>query len=118
MGQAATCEVDTETLSMFFGALSDPTRIQIVLRLLERGEMTVQEIAGALGKSLSLISHHLSCLRNCGIVKYRKEGKHAYYSLKHLHVADIIRLAIMHTAGNKESIWSCEVLARERRVNG
>ncbi len=115
MGQAAVCEVDAETLSMFFDALSDPTRIQIVLRLLERGEMTVQEIAGALGKSLSLVSHHLSCLRNCGIVKHRKEGKHVYYSLKHPHVADIIRLAIAHTTDNREGIWSCEVLTRERK---
>jgi len=62
-------------LESFFAALADKTRLQITLFLLSKEGATVQEISESLGKSQSLISHHLACLRNCGVVRVEKRGK-------------------------------------------
>jgi len=54
----------TNELESLFSALADGTRLRIVLFLLDKGEATVNEISKSLGKSQSLISHHMACLRN------------------------------------------------------
>jgi Predicted transcriptional regulators len=62
-------------ISRLFQALSEPTRLQITALLINQGSMSVSMISKELKKSQSLISHHLSCLRNCGVVKYNKKNK-------------------------------------------
>ncbi|MCI2414014.1 MAG: metalloregulator ArsR/SmtB family transcription factor [Candidatus Aramenus sp.] len=100
-------------LENFFQALSDKTRLEIVLSLLE-GEKNVQELSASLGKSQSLISHHLACLRNCGAVKVRKVGKFVYYSIADDHVKDILSQAIDHVSEYSKSILSCEIVSQEK----
>lgn len=104
-----------DELQSFFSALSDATRLEIVLFLLNKGEgATVQEITNALDKSQSLISHHLACLRNCGIVKAERKGKFVVYSLNGKEIKDIIEIAIRHSKEYSKSILSCEVLNEEK----
>jgi len=64
----------------FFKALSDPTRLNIVM-LLVGGELCVCQIETALGIHQAKISRHLACLRKHGIVKVRSQWKWKYYSL-------------------------------------
>lgn len=101
---------------MLFSSLADRTRLSIVLFLLDKKEATVDEISKKLEKSQSLISHHLSCLRNCGVVKVRKEGKFSYYSLSSDEVIELIKIAINHVRNHSQSILSCEVLEEEKGI--
>ena len=100
-------------LSRLFSALSDRTRLNITLLLMDKGELTVDDISKELKKSQSLISHHLSCLRNCGIVKVRKNGKYSYYSISSDEIRKLVEVAIRIVKEYSQSILSCEVLDKE-----
>ena len=64
----------------FCKALSDSTRQQILVMLLE-GEMCVNDIVEAFNMSQPTISHHLSILRQFKLVTSRKDGKQVYYAI-------------------------------------
>lgn len=64
-----------------FKAMGDPTRIQILTMLAENGEMCVCRITEELSMTQSSVSHHLSALRNAGLVHARRKGQWSYYSL-------------------------------------
>jgi DNA-binding transcriptional ArsR family regulator len=57
----------TDTLSLVFGALADPTRRQILVRLTE-GEATVAELGEPFAMSQPAISRHLKVLEHAGLV--------------------------------------------------
>ena len=71
-----------------FKALSDPTRRQI-LELLRRGPKSAGEISEQFGTSGATISHHLSVLKDAGLVSDEKRGKYIYYSLDTSVMEDI-----------------------------
>lgn len=66
--------------SEFFKALSNPLRIAII-DTLRKGERGVNEIAAILNVEQAAISTQLQTLRSKRIVKFRKEGSYAYYSI-------------------------------------
>lgn len=101
-------------LESFFSALSDSTRLKIVMFLLERGEASVQEICKGVGKSQPLVSHHMSCLKNCGVVKWERKGKYVMYKLNDDHVKGILEEALKHVSVFSKSILSCEVVREEK----
>ena len=70
----------TKPYADFFKALSDPTRLSIII-LLVNGELCVCQIEAALGIHQAKISRHLAYLRKHGIVKVRSQWKWKYYSL-------------------------------------
>lgn len=76
---------DLNRLAELFKALGDPTRAQIIY-LLSQHELCVCDIAELLDSSVSNISHHLRVLRNCHLVRYRRAGRQAFYSLDDEHV--------------------------------
>ena len=63
-----------------FKALADPTRRQI-LELLREGPLTAGEIGGRFPMTAATISHHLSVLREAGLVLDERRGKYIYYEL-------------------------------------
>ena len=84
-------------LSETFKTLSDPTRLRIIAALSER-ELCVCDLAEILGVTGSAVSHQLRLLRGQTLVKYRKDGKIAYYTLDDEHVRTLISQAVMHTS--------------------
>jgi ArsR family transcriptional regulator len=82
-------------LAETFGALSDPTRVRIISAL-SGEELCVFDLARLLGLSGSAISHQLRLLRGQRLVKYRKEGKIAYYSLDDDHIRHLMEECIKH----------------------
>jgi DNA-binding transcriptional ArsR family regulator len=78
-----------------FGTLSDPTRVRIISALAGE-ELCVFDLARLLGLSGSAISHQLRLLRGQRLVKYRKEGKLAYYSLDDDHIRNLMDECIQH----------------------
>lgn len=83
------------SLSEFYKAFSDPTRIKI-LYTISKGEVCVCEISDKLKMTQSAISHQLKVLRNNNIVKFRKEGKTVYYSLCDQHIKLILQQGLDH----------------------
>jgi ubiquinone/menaquinone biosynthesis C-methylase UbiE/DNA-binding transcriptional ArsR family regulator len=77
-------------------ALSDETRLRIVA-LLEKDELSVNELQEITRMGQSRISTHLGLLSDCGLVKARREGKRTFYKL-HPNAegttAEFIQLAI------------------------
>jgi ArsR family transcriptional regulator len=61
-------------------ALSDPTRLRIVA-LLERDELSVNELQEVTRMGQSRISTHLGLLQDAGLVQSRREGKRTFYRL-------------------------------------
>ena len=93
--KALHSEEHTQRLSETFKILSDPTRLKIVFAL-SREELCLCDLAALLGMTDSAISHQLRLLRNLRLVKYRKSGKMAYYSVDDEHIEDLLRIAHRH----------------------
>ena len=68
------------SLDPIFGSLADPTRRDILSRLLE-GEMNVSEVAEPYDMSLAAVSKHLKILREAKLIRKRREGKQQMVSL-------------------------------------
>lgn len=83
------------TVADNFKIFSDPTRLKI-LQILYQKELCVCDLAATLEGNQSTISHQLRILRSKNMVKYRKIGKMAYYSLADEHVVKIIQMGIEH----------------------
>ncbi|MFI6762873.1 ArsR/SmtB family transcription factor [Micromonospora sp. NPDC050417] len=69
----------TPAVALFRG-LADPTRLAI-LRRLTGGEARVVDLTGELGMAQSTVSAHLACLRDCGLIVGRPEGRQMFYAL-------------------------------------
>ncbi|NLY09079.1 MAG: helix-turn-helix transcriptional regulator [Tissierellia bacterium] len=83
------------TLSEIFQALSDPTRLEIIC-CLGRRPMYVEELAMALNKSQSSVSHQLRTLRNLRLVKFVKDGRRSIYELDDDHVHELFHQGLEH----------------------
>ena len=78
-----------------FASLADPTRARIVFAL-SKAELCVCDVATLLDMTVSAISHQLRVLRHLGLVKYRKQGRMAYYSLDDEHASGLLAQALQH----------------------
>lgn len=72
-----------------FHALAEPTRLAL-LEHLSSGEHRVRDLVDHMHLAQSTVSKHLSCLRDCGLVRVRAEGRASWFSL-----ADPARLAVL-----------------------
>lgn len=63
-----------------FKALSDPTR-QEILQMLKEGRMSAGDIGAHFDMTGATVSHHLSILKQAGLVEDFREGKYIYYEL-------------------------------------
>ncbi|TCC30468.1 ArsR/SmtB family transcription factor [Kribbella sindirgiensis] len=65
-----------------FHGFSDASRLAIV-RHLALGEHRVVDLTEHLGLAQSTVSKHLACLRDCGLVDSRPQGRASLFSLTH-----------------------------------
>ncbi|MDP9366373.1 MAG: metalloregulator ArsR/SmtB family transcription factor, partial [Chloroflexota bacterium] len=93
-----------EITAKFFHGLSDLTRLRIVELLLDEGEKNVGELVSILGQPQSRVSNHLACLRWCGYVDSRREGKFVYYRVSDPRVRQLLDLARGVIADNAAAI--------------
>ena len=82
-------------MSTFFKALSDETRLKILFSLLECPRC-VMHISERVGMSQSAVSHQLSILRGCDLVKVSRSGKNQVYSISDEHVRLVMDMAHLH----------------------
>ena len=69
-----------EPAAALFHSLSDPTRLTI-LQHLTAGEHRVRDLTEHLALAQSTVSAHLACLKDCGLVGSRPQGRASLYSL-------------------------------------
>ncbi|WP_454227763.1 ArsR/SmtB family transcription factor [Propioniciclava flava] len=79
MPEAAIARPGPEMATLFH-ALSEPTRLEILTHL-ESGEHRVRDLVEHLGLAQSTVSKHLACLRDCGLVGVRPEGRSSWFFL-------------------------------------
>lgn len=92
------CVIDRELaveLADLFRVMADTTRLRII-SLLAEGELCVCDIAAALSMTQSAVSHQLRVLRMMRLVRFRKDGRIAYYTLDDDHVLKLYKLGIDH----------------------
>lgn len=75
-----------------FRSLGDPMRLAIV-QVLAGGERRVTDLVAELGTSQPNVSGHLACLKECGLVLDRPQGRAVYYSLASPDLLDVLRSA-------------------------
>ncbi len=80
-----------------FKALSDPTRVRIIAAIFDN-ERCVHDLCVELELEQSAVSHQLRALRNQGLVRHRKAGRHVYYALDDDHVKALFAVAREHAA--------------------
>lgn len=93
--QAIPSEDCVEGAVLLLKAVSDATRLKI-LSALSATELCVCDLAQVVGISESNTSHQLRLLRTAKLVRYRKEGRVAYYSLADHHVRELLNSALEH----------------------
>jgi DNA-binding transcriptional ArsR family regulator len=92
--QLLTEDVYTD-LADTFRIFGNPTRLKI-MSLLAAEDLCVCDISEALSMSQSAVSHQLRTLRGQNLVKFKKEGTQARYSLSDRHVVEILKIGIEH----------------------
>jgi len=88
-------EEEARQVAGIFKMLGDPTRMKI-LHALSTRELCVCDIAAVVAMGQSAVSHQLRLLRGSRLVKYRKEGKLAWYSLDDAHISLLLAQGLEH----------------------
>ena len=102
--KSKTSSIDLQ--AKLFRGFADPSRLSILLALRE-GERTVSDLVETTGFTQPNVSNHLSCLRDCGLVTVRQQGRFAYYSLSDDRVAKLLLLADELLADVARGVYEC-----------
>ena len=81
--------IDINLKVKFLRAFGDKTRLQI-LECIKYEEKTVSQIVESIEGNQSNISQHLACLKGCGIIEGRSEGKYVYYGLRNQQIQELL----------------------------
>lgn len=101
-------------LTRLFKSLGDTHRLQVLLLLAHRGEMHVSAIGDELGQSQPAVSHHLTQLRNVGLIDFRREGKFNYYSLSESGLLPLYEKLFGELPGYKLPLAGVEISFRRK----
>lgn len=98
-----------ESVARFFHGLADPTRVRI-LRFLATGPKTAGQVVRHIGRNQPSVSAHLTCLRFCGFVEARREGRNVRYELIDARVRRLLELGERYLDENEDRILACRVI--------
>lgn len=93
-------EDDVDELAARFKAISEPSRLKILLAL-SCGELCVEHLTQAVGGNQSAVSHQLKTLKDHRIIKCRRKGKQVIYSIADGHILTMISVAKEHLNCNE-----------------
>ena len=96
----------TDLVAKYFRGLGDPTRLRI-LTLLREGELSVGELVERLGLAQPRVSNHLACLRWCGFVTARRDGRIVHNRIADERVSELLGLAESLLMDNAEHVAAC-----------
>ena len=101
-----TTAADVRVACKLFNGFADRTRLAILVELAS-GEHRVTDLVQALGGSQGNVSGHLSCLKDCGLVLDRPEGRQVFYRIARPEVLDVLRSVEALLAVTGQSIQLC-----------
>lgn len=90
-----------------FHGLGDRNRLSIIRQLAVGGERRVVDLTEALGLAQGTVSGHLACLRDCGLIVGRPEGRQVFYSIAHPQLVDLLGAAEQLLALTGERVELC-----------
>ena len=99
--RSATQAVTMTSTLKSLRALADPTRLRI-MALVEREELSVNEIQEITGLGQSRVSTHLSLLAETGLLASRRDGKRTFYRLNPQADGDALEFTRLAMRGAKE----------------
>jgi ArsR family transcriptional regulator, cadmium/lead-responsive transcriptional repressor len=102
-----TTSTDIELTAQLFHALSDRTRLAL-LDMLAGGEQRVADLVRGINGSQGNVSGHLACLKGCGLVVDRPDGRQVFYRIAHPQVVAVLRAASDLLALNGAKVSLCE----------
>ncbi|MCP9488142.1 MAG: metalloregulator ArsR/SmtB family transcription factor [Gaiellaceae bacterium MAG52_C11] len=99
--------LETDLVAKYFRGLGDPIRLRILVLLQSEGELSVSALVERLELPQSQVSNHLACLRWCGFVEDRREGRTVYNRIADARVEAMLELAQSLLADNAEHVAAC-----------
>ena len=99
--------VDIDIKMKFLHGFSNKTRIQILDSIKEE-EKTVSQIVDDLNGNQSNISQHLTCLKGCGLIVGRQDGKYVYYRVRNQLIRDLLTMFDVVLEDIENNIACCE----------
>ena len=92
-----------ETLCSFYSLFADKTRL-IIISLLAKQSLCVNDIAEILGMEQSRISHQLAILRKHDIVATYREGKSIVSTLADEHIKELLKTGLEHVSEKDKAL--------------
>ncbi|MDN4071808.1 ArsR/SmtB family transcription factor [Fictibacillus terranigra] len=99
--------VNLDTKVKFLRGFADKTRIQILETLMDQ-EKTVSQIVEDINGNQSNISQHLACLKGCGIISGRQQGRYCYYSIRNEQIRELLTMFNVVLADVQNDVASCD----------
>ena len=112
---STTSSIDLQ--AKLFRGFADPSRLSILEALLDQ-ERTVSDLVETTGFTQPNVSNHLSCLRDCGLVTVRQQGRFSYYSLSDDRVAKLLLLTDELLADVAKGVYECTRYTIKDTKNG
>lgn len=84
---------EAQAVARVFQILADPTRVRMIKALAE-AEWCVSDLTRALEMDQPAVSHQLKYLRDLGLVRWRKSGRHVYYRLADTPLLEMLNSSI------------------------
>jgi DNA-binding transcriptional ArsR family regulator len=97
--------LEARSIARFFQVLADPTRVRIVKALADKA-WCVSDLTQALEMDQPAVSHQLKYLREMGLVRWEKKGRHVYYMLDDPHLLTILVSSIAHLECSPDTSYS------------
>jgi ArsR family transcriptional regulator, cadmium/lead-responsive transcriptional repressor len=97
----------SDLVAKYFRGLGDPTRVRVLELLRDEGELTVGALVERLGLPQPKVSNHLACLRWCGFIAARREGRTVFNRIADERVEAMLALAESLLADNADHVAAC-----------
>ncbi|MFE6506339.1 ArsR/SmtB family transcription factor [Nocardioides sp. NPDC057767] len=105
LSATTSCGAPTAAVALF-RSLGDPARLAILRRLAE-GEARVTDLVSCVGLAQSTVSAHLACLRDCGLITSRPQGRATLHSLARPELLDLLASAEQLLAATGDAVDLC-----------
>jgi DNA-binding transcriptional ArsR family regulator len=102
-----TAPLAGDLVAKYFRGLGDPIRLRIIELLRSEDELSVGELVRRLGLPQPQVSNHLACLRWCGFVEARRDGRTVYNRIADQRVEAMLELAESLLADNADHVAAC-----------
>jgi DNA-binding transcriptional ArsR family regulator len=107
--------LETDLVAKYFRGLGDPIRLRILELLQREVELSVGALVERLGLPQPQVSNHLACLRWCGFVEARREGRTVFNRIADARVEAMLELGQSLLADNAEHVAACCRIEEPRR---